>query len=195
MAFDAYTSDPHYGHANVIRYSKRPFLDVEDMNEALIKGYNDVVPVGGTCLFVGGCFLCGFKEAEAIMRRLNGRKFLVLGNHDRPMGRMAALGFELVAKEAVIAVMGCKVQVTHLPYANMPSREDEAAYDGATIGKNSLPQPLWDKGKLLMHGHTHSTTRLRDGALHVGVDAWGYRPAPHAEVEALVRETVVNDGR
>lgn len=31
-----FTSDLHFGHANVIGYSSRPFADVEEMNEALV---------------------------------------------------------------------------------------------------------------------------------------------------------------
>ena len=34
-----FIADLHLGHANVIKYSKRPFSDVHEMNETLIHNY------------------------------------------------------------------------------------------------------------------------------------------------------------
>ena len=36
-----YTSDLHLGHANVIRFDKRPFADVEEMDQYIITRWND----------------------------------------------------------------------------------------------------------------------------------------------------------
>ena len=41
-----WTSDLHLGHANIIRYCRRPFADVDAMNEALIERWNDTVADG-----------------------------------------------------------------------------------------------------------------------------------------------------
>jgi calcineurin-like phosphoesterase family protein len=38
-----FTADTHFGYANVIRYDKRPFRDVTEMDEALIKNWNRAV--------------------------------------------------------------------------------------------------------------------------------------------------------
>lgn len=38
-----FTSDPHFGHANIIKYSRRPFASPVDMDAHLIKNWNAVV--------------------------------------------------------------------------------------------------------------------------------------------------------
>ena len=38
-----FTADSHISHRNIIKYCKRPFSDVEEMNETLISNWNKVV--------------------------------------------------------------------------------------------------------------------------------------------------------
>ncbi|WP_258934193.1 hypothetical protein [Nesterenkonia pannonica] len=38
-----FTSDHHFGHANIIRYCDRPFADVAEMDEAMIDRWNETV--------------------------------------------------------------------------------------------------------------------------------------------------------
>lgn len=45
--------DTHLGHANIIRYCKRPFADVLAMDEALIANWNAVVRPDGNFRPVG----------------------------------------------------------------------------------------------------------------------------------------------
>jgi len=182
--FDAYWSDPHFGHAKVIEYSKRPFNSVEEMNETLIQRYNEIVGPKDTCLCVGDMFFGPFEAAEEVMSRLNGRKVLVLGNHDRTATRMSKTGFLLVTDLMTLNIDNHVVRVSHYPYAGMKSHEPtEPDREVTAVGwrRNG-------KQEMLMHGHTHSTKK-RDGmAIHVGVDAWDYRPATHDQIVELVRE-------
>lgn len=48
-----FTSDTHFGHANIIRFCKRPFENVEEMNEALIENWNKVVSDDDTVFHLG----------------------------------------------------------------------------------------------------------------------------------------------
>ena len=48
-----FTSDLHFGHANIIEYSGRPFRDVDHMNRALIERWNALVQPADTVWVLG----------------------------------------------------------------------------------------------------------------------------------------------
>lgn len=79
-----FTSDTHFGHANIMTYCNRPFANVEEMDKILIENWNSVVPKDGIVWHLGD-FCLGPKQSERIseiVHKLNGRIKLVLGNHD-----------------------------------------------------------------------------------------------------------------
>ena len=73
-------ADPHFGHENIIKYTGRPFKDVEEMNITLIKNYNEVVSDDDEVYFLGDVALY---DAAKFVAQLKGKKILILGNHDR----------------------------------------------------------------------------------------------------------------
>lgn len=48
-----FISDTHFGHVNILKYDERPFADIEEMNEELIKRWNKKVKNGDTVWFLG----------------------------------------------------------------------------------------------------------------------------------------------
>ena len=48
-----FTSDLHFGHANVITFDKRPFTTVEEMDAELIKRWNNKVGTGDLVYVLG----------------------------------------------------------------------------------------------------------------------------------------------
>lgn len=77
-----FTSDSHFRHKKIVGFENRPFDSVEEMNEGLIKAWNDTVKPNDLVYHLGDfCFGSYDKWAE-IIGRLNGEIILIKGNHD-----------------------------------------------------------------------------------------------------------------
>jgi calcineurin-like phosphoesterase family protein len=80
-------SDTHFGHAGVCRFMRndgvtklRPWDTPEDMDEAMIKVWNETVRPNDKVYHLGDVVIN--RRALATMARLNGDKVLIRGNHD-----------------------------------------------------------------------------------------------------------------
>jgi len=77
-------STSYYFHKNIIRYSNRPFNDINEMNEEMIYRHNSVVKKGDITIHAGDFLLVSDKDlAEKIIKRLNGKHIFLMGSHDR----------------------------------------------------------------------------------------------------------------
>jgi calcineurin-like phosphoesterase family protein len=163
---DYFTSDTHFGHANVIGYSHRPFRDVEEMNRAMIERWNARVRPEDTVFHLGD-FAMGPRERYAeYARALNGKKVLILGNHDRGAPFMREIGFHEVYRRQV-----------YIP----------GGYIGGTLLRHHPQDDLDAKGfSLQLCGHVHEkwAQRRTPGGhriINVGVDQHDYRPITFEE--------------
>lgn len=78
-----YTADLHFHYAPLL--SSRPFAAVEEMDEALIRNWNERVSPEDTVYLVGDI---GYNEGRVpheLLSRLKGRKHLIRGNQTRGM--------------------------------------------------------------------------------------------------------------
>ena len=75
-------ADTHFGHQNIIKYCNRPFASVEEMNEKMIKIWNETVSNNDVVLHLGDLYLGNKERCREIVSKLNGKKILILGNHD-----------------------------------------------------------------------------------------------------------------
>jgi calcineurin-like phosphoesterase family protein len=80
-------SDHHFSHTNTWAKFKladgspmRPFSSNEEMDEMLVENHNKVVKPGDSCYFLGDVAIA--KRGLEFVKRLNGRKRLIRGNHD-----------------------------------------------------------------------------------------------------------------
>jgi calcineurin-like phosphoesterase family protein len=80
-------SDTHFGHLGVCRFMQkdgvtklRPWDNPEDMDEEMVKRWNDRVRPNDKVYHLGDVVIN--RKALGIMRRLNGDKVLIRGNHD-----------------------------------------------------------------------------------------------------------------
>ena len=78
-----FTADTHFNHKNIIRYLNRPFVDVNHMDDVIIKNWNNVVPKDGIVYHLGDFgFMRSDDDIQGYLSRLNGEIRLILGNHD-----------------------------------------------------------------------------------------------------------------
>lgn len=77
------TSDLHLSHKNIIKYCNRPFNNEFEMNQKIIQNWNEVVSFNDTTFILGDfMFSNTLEKIENIVNQLNGKKILIMGNHD-----------------------------------------------------------------------------------------------------------------
>jgi len=106
-----FTSDTHFGHNKIIEYCKRPFKSLEEMNETLIKNWNEVVKTDDTVFHLGDFSFRGFHTYK---NRLNGNIILVQGNHDSSE--------HTNIREMIINHGGKSWYLCHVPPETMPTQ-------------------------------------------------------------------------
>jgi len=115
MSKKFYIADWHYGHKNVIAYDNRPFKSVEDMNEELIRRWNEAVSAGDLVYILGDMFWCKPADAIPVLNKLNGQKILVKGNHDMTGKHDFGNKFVKITDYLEVEDAGRKVVLSHYP--------------------------------------------------------------------------------
>ena len=77
-----YISDLHFGHKNVIKFDKRPFFSVDDMERTIIENWNNRVTNNDDVYILGDISWYDLKGTIRVIKKLNGKLHLVKGNHD-----------------------------------------------------------------------------------------------------------------
>lgn len=191
-----FTSDWHVGHANCIEFDNRPFNDLDEMHNTLVKNFNHYVPKHGVTYFLGDMGLCSNGLLNSIVTQLNGTKILVRGNHDGKMDSMYAAGFDVVIEKAQISIGNDIITMTHCPLKGI-FREDTTGMrnsDGTDNwhgeNKHRNKYSIEDFGQFHLHGHIHSRKDrglITDGRqMDVGVPAWNYKPVSISEVQRWI---------
>ena len=111
-----FTADTHWGHRNIIRYCQRPFTDVEEMNETLISNWNSTVGKDDIVFHLGDFAMGGSAEWSRLLERLNGKIYLILGNHDMKTIGKGFARFEHVAMQMLINIGGQRIYLNHYPF-------------------------------------------------------------------------------
>ena len=183
-----FTSDPHFGHTNIIKYSSRPFADVREMNDELVKRHNALVKENDVVYRLGD-FSLNKAMAKLYLPQLKGYHILIPGNHDhchpvhtkKEEKRKAMFdyymnaGFKDIRITDKLYMNGTNVNLHHMPYY-------EEGADGLRF--NNLR--LKDEGEWLLHGHVHTAWKTRDKMINVGVDVWDYAPVSWDQIAAIV---------
>ncbi len=189
-----FTSDHHFWHANIIRYCDRPFSSVEEMNEALIEKWNDVVNSDDEVYYLGD-FSMAARPVEVYTPKLNGIKCLVPGNHDfchsyhkqsrtperraRWIQQYKDWGWVVLPEQTSLLIPDFgEVKLCHHPYGDINAKNDKFA--------------KWrshDDGSWLLCGHVHTKWKTIHHMINVGVDVWNFQPVSIVEILGIIHKS------
>jgi calcineurin-like phosphoesterase family protein len=190
-----FTSDHHFGHANVIKYCARPFADVDEMNEALVANWNATVGPEDEVFYLGDFSLNKTALLE-FAPRLQGRKHLIVGNHDhchpvrcRSEAKQQTMrkmyydcGFETILLQLSIVLANREVVLHHMPYRGDHGSDER--------------YPEWrpqDNGLFLLCGHVHEKFAERGRQINVGVDVRGFKPVSELEIAGIIKRILTEE--
>jgi len=154
-------SDTHFNHSNIISFCGRPFANAEIMNECLVDNWNSVVKPGDKVYHLGDVYMGGGfskEDTERLLRSLNGRKRLILGNHDNGKDQILQRTFEKIDVWRMFPEMG--LLLTHVP-----------------VHESTLEEGRFRDHRMLnIHGHIHTNASPSKHHQCVCVEQIDYRP-------------------
>ena len=184
-----FTSDLHFGHRNIIEYCNRPWNTVEEMDEALIHNWNSVVGKNDIVFDLGDFAFASNQRWRELISRLNGKHYLILGNHDvsRYPGDSIMDLFEEVEHQMLLDIDGRYVYLNHYPFL---------CYGGAWRNPNNAVYQLFGH----IHSGPNSAGKDTDRLVHlflyqydVGVDNNNYFPVSWNQIKEIITKQV-NEG-
>lgn len=113
-----YISDLHFGHERILSFDNRPFANITDHDEALIKKWNDTVGIDDEVWILGDISWHNATCTAAIYNSLNGLKHLCLGNHDSKLLKCRSirdLFVEIVDYKEIESDDGKGIVLCHYP--------------------------------------------------------------------------------
>ena len=178
------TSDTHYAHKNICRGvtdwrtqdgevpvgSTRDFDTIEQMNERLVNGINNVVGQDDTLIMLGDVSFGGFENIGIFLDRLICKNIhLILGNHDHHIENNRE------------NIQSRFLSVQHYLEVNINDKNFVLCH---------YPLQSWNglnKGVIHLHGHVHLPANRKFGngkRLDVGVD--GNDMVPYS-IDAIIK--------
>ena len=184
-----FTSDSHFGHENIIKYCKRPFANVAENDEELIRRWNEKVPKDGIVFHLGDVAFGDPDRVDNILERLNGTIYLVIGNHDwRRIVNNHKWRFEMMTQQINMKIGKRHIILNHYPML---------AFSGAWRGVDATYQ---------LFGHVHTSPYTDEGLdqarmkmlftsqYDVGVDNNDFTPVSWKEVDQIINNQMMSLG-
>lgn len=162
-------SDTHFGHASMLTFTGldgeriRPFSSVEEMDEHIVASWNRVVSKRDVTYHLGDVSM-GLASLRHV-KRLNGTKYLVRGNHDTGAARSYLdAGFQNIFG---MKLLGGDLVLTHAPV-------HPGAIRARFLGN--------------VHGHIHERPSPPGRYLNVSVEPLNYTPISVEEAQRRLTE-------
>ena len=163
------TGNMQFGRSSIISKMKRPFSSLEEMHNELISKWNSIVGPNDTVYHCGN-FAWDPETAEIVLKKLNGRIYLVPGENDHAILDLTAnrsMPKNSVVINRIVELDEAKSILSYWPLAAWPKQ-----------GKNYYNVHGYPSKKHLSNHKTKS--------LNVACDFWGYKPIELETVKELV---------
>jgi calcineurin-like phosphoesterase family protein len=161
------TSDTHFGHDKDFIWRPRGFESIQEMNDEIIARWNSVVARDDIVYHLGDVMLGDNNVGLELLKQLNGKIYLALGNHDTD-ARIDKYWWE---SDIIDVQMGYRLKAGKktLTLSHYPQ----------IVANGNDPKPVYS-----IHGHTHSKDRWSDipHAYNVNMDAHNCYPVNLSEI-------------
>lgn len=180
-----FTSDHHFGHANIIEYADRPYSSVDEMDTDLIARWNSRVKPDDVVFHLGDVTLGD--NADQYLDKLHGKIFVLANpwHHDKRW--LPRTWHERCGTMEFAELTKIFYDVSFLPpivVLEMDNPGTKEAHPHA-ITLCHYPVEEWDRKHYdawHLHGHSHGKARNVWCRLDVGVDCWNYQPISLGEI-------------
>lgn len=172
-----FISDTHIGHANIIKYCRRPFEypDTELMDLTMLNYMKDADDAGKTIIHCGD-FVFNPKTILEISWRPKGEHIILLGNHDKNANKEGK--YRKLYREFFHHIIGhsknWRIDFTMIEVDEVP------------IMLSHAPQDHLINAAYNVHGHVHNNARQQSPRhLNVSVEMIDYKPVSIQQAIAL----------
>jgi calcineurin-like phosphoesterase family protein len=159
-----FTADEHYGHRNIIRYCRRPFSSVEEMDAELIRRHNEVVGEDDIVVHGGDFTLRSLTAAQGYIKQLRGHHIFLRGSHDYWL------------KDPGDRVWEANIEGQHVVVCHYAMRV--------------WPRSHFNSWQL--YGHSHGNLEPLGKQWDIGVDNNNFRPVSFEQLREIMRERLDN---
>lgn len=171
-----FTSDCHFGHRKILTMGNgRPFDTIEEHDKALIDNWNKKIVSNNDIVYVLGDMFWNYnsKQIKETLSQLNGKKYLILGNHDRINHNEKSDSWEDITPYMELTIDNDVIILCHYPIAEW---------------KHCF------RGSYHLHGHTHGTFDYSNhnyphnnhNIYDVGVDTNDFEPKSWEEIKESI---------
>lgn len=170
---DYVTADWHFNHEGILAFERGSFGTIEDHNSTIIQNYNNRVKEGDTCYVLGDIGFGNERDLAALVKKLRGKKILIMGNHDRlPTDAYLRMGFAEVHRGPIYydENNGVGAPAGRIILSHEPVRE---AFDNPYV--------------INIHGHLHNADLDLSNFFNVNVARTDYYPVP---LHSFIDETL-----
>ena len=164
-----FTSDTHFGSERTLKFSRRPFKDVNEMNKAIIDNWNKLVHKDDIVYHLGDFGIYDFAS------ELNGKIVLILGNYEQNDLKINFKG-DFSAFSTYLKKIGFYEVIEKNLIVSLPDDKNSTIF--LTHEPSNCSCEYFN-----LFGHIHEKCKCKRFGLNVGTDCFNFKPATLDDVK------------